>query len=416
MKITQLLNSKLLKTFAFVAILFSYSACTSDDDTAHEEPITEIDPPIVIDCQYFNNHPNAILEDNPYAPVDYLVICNGTSIPDDVTIEPGVTIAFETDASFWVREEGSLKAVGTTSQPITFTGVDKAMGSWAGIYFGSNDSKNEIKYALIEYGGGSASAWSSSEKGGVVIGANSSLKFSNNTVQHCKAWGVNLYYNANETLTSIDNNTFIKNEIPVRISSPMVDVLKGNNDYMENQVNKIEIKTDYPIEGNKTLRKATVPYWVKDYNNAGFRVGNGKLTIEPGTKIEMDNNTWFSVGANGALKIVGTSAEKISITGVAQVPGGWGNIRFSESTSSENQIQHAIIKHAGAGAHSSSNIHVRGAVYIGYDSTLAMSDILFEDIQSCVLFSDQFGIDNVNIGSGITSNNTNTIGLDDCLL
>lgn len=416
MKITQLLNSKLLKTFAFVAILFSYSACTSDDDTAHEEPITEIDPPIVIDCQYFNNHPNAILEDNPYAPVDYLVICNGTSIPDDVTIEPGVTIAFETDASFWVREEGSLKAVGTTSKPITFTGVDKVMGSWAGIYFGSNDSKNEIKYALIEYGGGAASAWSSSEKGGVVIGANSSLKFSNNTVQHCKAWGVNLYYNANETLTSIDNNTFIKNEIPVRISSPMVDVLKGNNDYMENQVNKIEIKTDYPIEGNKTLRKATVPYWVKDYNNAGFRVGNGKLTIEPGTKIEMDNNTWFSVGANGALKIVGTSAEKISITGVAQVPGGWGNIRFSESTSSENQIQHAIIKHAGAGAHSSSNIHVRGAVYIGYDSTLAMSDILFEDIQSCVLFSDQFGIDNVNIGSGITSNNTNTIGLDDCLL
>src|SRR5690625_7373760 len=81
---------------------------------------------------------------------------------------------------------------------------------------------------------------------------------------------------------------------------------------MENQVNKIEIKTDYTIEGNKTLRKATVPYWVKDYNNAGFRVGNGKLTIEPGTKIEMDNNTWFSVGANGALKIVGTSAEKRS--------------------------------------------------------------------------------------------------------
>src|SRR5690606_36704141 len=142
------------------------------------------------------------------APVDYVVTCNGTSITNDVTIEPGVKIAFKSDASFWVREDGYLKAIGTTSQPITFTGVEQSMGYWGGIYFGSDDSKNEIKNALIEYGGGTASSWSSSEKGGVVIGSGASLKFSNNVVQYCQAWGLNLYYSANESQTSIDNNTF----------------------------------------------------------------------------------------------------------------------------------------------------------------------------------------------------------------
>lgn len=39
MKITKSLKIKPLKTLAIVAILFSYSACTSDDDTAHEEPM-----------------------------------------------------------------------------------------------------------------------------------------------------------------------------------------------------------------------------------------------------------------------------------------------------------------------------------------------------------------------------------------
>src|SRR5690554_4102335 len=415
MKTTNIFKNLFRVTFITTGMFF-ISSCSTDDDSNDGDLILEVEPPIVLACNYFSENPNAILEDNPNAPVDYIVTCNGMSIPDDVTIKPGVTIAFESDASFWVQGEGSLNAVGTPDKPITFSGVDKAMGSWGGIFFASNDPKNEIKYAVVEYGGGAPSSWATNEKAGVVIGSGASLKFSENLVQHCKAWGISLYYSANEAQTTIEKNTFVQNEVPIRIIAPMIDVLKGDNIFSENQVNKIEVRTGYALSGNKTLRKAAVPYLVTQSSGSSFRIGDGNLVIEPGVRLEMTSGTGFEVANEGSLKMVGTSTEKIMITGADEVPGAWGNIRYSSTNSSNNQIQHVIIKHAGQGANPTSYIGSKGAIYIGYQASLQLSDVHFEDIMSCVLFTDQHGIGNVQLGTNITSTNTNIVGLEDCIL
>lgn len=91
-----------------------------------------------------------------------------TEIYDDLyvedgslTIEPGVTVEFESDAGIYVgsSDESSLIAVGTASNPILFTGVTKAPGSWGGIsFYFTTHPNNEIAHAIFEYAGSNEGA------------------------------------------------------------------------------------------------------------------------------------------------------------------------------------------------------------------------------------------------------------------
>lgn len=395
-----------------MAAAITIASCGRGGEPTPDTPSTGTDSAITLPCNYFSTNPNAVLKDNPNADIDYIITCNGMSIPDDVTIEPGVTIAFETDASLWIREDGSLKAVGTSDKPITFTGVDKARGAWGGIFFASNDPKNEMKYTIVEYSGGTASAWSSSEKAGVVIGSGASLKFENNLVQLCKAWGLSLFYSANASNTTIKNNTFKENEVPIQISSPFIGLVEGNNAFIDNIVNKVEVKTEYPIANAQTIHKLSVPYSVTNGTN-DFRVGvDGALTIEPGTVIEMGAGKGIFV--TGSINAVGTASEKIVIRGALAAPGSWEKIALQSTTSPNNILRHVEVKHAGAGANATTTDYAKkGAIVLTYNPRLLIEDCLFEDIQSCVL-SSHGGTGNLTLGANITKVNVNTAGIDEC--
>lgn len=379
--------------------IFSFVSCTKPD-----EPIVPTEQPIALDCNYFTKNPNAILKDNPNATVDYVVNCK-MQINDDVTIEPGVTIAFETDAGFWVHE-GSLNAVGTTAKPITFTGTNKDRGSWGGVFFASNNPKNEMSNTVFEYAGGTAVAGSTNEKGGVVIGKNASLKFKNNLIQHCKGWALNLFYSANDATTIIENNTFKENEKPLQVSLNFVGLVKGNNNFIDNTSNKVEISCTYAIDKTQTLHKLPVPYLVRGSYN--FEIGSeGNLTIEPGTVIEMA--TEKNIVVKGSLIAVGSPTEKIIIRGETATAGGWGNIVFGRTSSPNNEINYVEIRHAGANP--TSSYMNKGAVALER-SRLTIDNTHFEDIYGCVLFTD--GANQLTWGINITQTNVNVSGLPDC--
>ena len=57
-----------------------------------------------------------------------------------------------------VQPGGSLSAVGTAADEITFTGTNKNPGSWAGLVFDNcnNSDTNRLVYCNIEYGGSSS--------------------------------------------------------------------------------------------------------------------------------------------------------------------------------------------------------------------------------------------------------------------
>lgn len=345
-------------------LLFS---CDSDD--GGETPIV-VEPPILLDCYYFSNNPNAVLTDNPNAPVDYIIDCV-VDIEDDVTIEPGVTIAFsERRSGIRVKDEGSLVAVGTSSKPIIFTGTEQQPGWWGGIEIDSDNHKNKISHAVIEYGGANVSVGIGGGLQGfanVTIRNRSYLELTHTTLRHSESAGLSTNRSGGGSTNTehnplavaslkLENNTYTDNAIPLRIADYLVGNLGKNDVYTGNTTDKIEVTgsiggTGGGMAGVDILwQDLGIPYWV----NGDLSLGkDAKLTIEPGTVIEMGTGRNIGIGSGVAgqyssLVAVGTADNPITIRGINPVAGSWGEIRYAlGNTSPENRMEHVNITHAG---------------------------------------------------------------------
>lgn len=377
-------TKKSISIFSFLLVLSFVGSCSGDDDSGEGDsvPVGQIDPPIVLDCNYFNQNPNTTLVDNPNAPVDYVVTCV-MSIDNDVKIDPGVNIEFRADAGFKVNTEGSLRAAGTSSKKITFSGVEKSKGFWAGIYFDSEDSKNEISNSVVEYAGGANIG--PGDRAAVKLYSNytntSSAKLTNNLFQFNKNFAVNLH--TGKELAAIQGNTFKENDAPIRLKTESVHLLNSDNDFIGNLVNKIHLYS-YASEfaGDKIWRKASVPYML--YNGSaslGFEI-EGNLTVEAGTIIEMSSGSSIKIRENGSLKMVGTENDNIIIRGVEQLPGFWGRIYYSHTNSTNNILKYVKIQDAG---NNPSNI--KGAVYMWANPKVTAEFVEFKDVLTCAFYS-----------------------------
>src|SRR5690554_1415479 len=81
---------KLSILFCLSIILFA--SCSKDDDGLNDEPIVQLDPPIILDCDFFLQ--DRVLTKNPNAAVDYIITCMMKS-KGEIRIEPDVVIEFE---------------------------------------------------------------------------------------------------------------------------------------------------------------------------------------------------------------------------------------------------------------------------------------------------------------------------------
>ncbi|MGH1485079.1 MAG: Calx-beta domain-containing protein [Cellvibrionaceae bacterium] len=83
----------------------------------------------------------------------YFTSVNETTVESLVTIEPGVTLEFNSGGGLNIRSDGTLIADGTDVEPITFTGAQQTAGYWNGIQFTFSNNPNVINNAVVEYGG-----------------------------------------------------------------------------------------------------------------------------------------------------------------------------------------------------------------------------------------------------------------------
>jgi len=80
-------------------------------------------------------------------------LSGSVTIDNNVSIEAGALFEMGTNVKLKVSG-GYIKANGTSSDRIVFSGKSKAKGAWAGILIASSSVKNEMDYVKIEYGGG----------------------------------------------------------------------------------------------------------------------------------------------------------------------------------------------------------------------------------------------------------------------
>lgn len=81
--------------------------------------------------------------------------------------------------------------------------------------------------------------------------------------------------------------------------------------------------------------------------NQVLNVRGGALVIEPGARLSFGQDGGLSIEDNGRLTAVGSAANPIVFTGVEAARGAWQGIRFYNSRSLANRLEHVVVEHAG---------------------------------------------------------------------
>lgn len=262
-------------------------------------------------------------------PVDYVVSGNlyvrGNAL---LTIEPGVTIMFDSNDGFLeVEEDAGISMVGTPDKPIVFTGPtnNPNNGSWEGISIRSKRNDNRLEYVQF-IRGGSADYW---DENAVVAINGGKVHMNNCTIDGGLACG--LYVSGD--FYSFSNNT-IKNvpSYPIWIADdePLHSLGTGNN-FIANGKNMIYVSDSYiTLEDHLTLKRMSIPY----YFPSGYDIrGAFKYTIEPGVTMLIGSAENIDINEETTFIADGTIDAPITIRGLEDEPGYWNGIYYNSKKS-----------------------------------------------------------------------------------
>ncbi|MBI3952689.1 MAG: lamin tail domain-containing protein [Candidatus Doudnabacteria bacterium] len=371
----------------------------------------------------------------------------GLTLSADTTlvVRPGVAIL----ANSQIQINGKLSVVGTGSSNAVFTSYRDSNyggagganpGDWTGIKFNAGASSlSSIDYAKIIYAG-SAGGMS----GGIIVnGSNPTITnsiiersiygatvlsgnptISNNTMQNNDATGLRIaggsaVINNNSSLANqygaiiegggptLTSNVFDNNTSEAIQWYFLSSTLAGSgNTASGNPKNAIELAGGSNTGGNHTFVNLGLGYSV---NSLTVRASD-TLTINPGTIIK------FSSGmtVNGKLIAVGTAGNRIVFTSSTDpgvpVPGQWGNVNLTASSSVETQIAYADFKN-GTGLSGTT-----GALYVAVNGL--SFDYLNFDGNGLGLFVNSSNISisqsmfNNNPSGGLINNTSNLVNAE----
>src|SRR5690606_26405935 len=368
MKIMKLFKQTHSVAILAVASLMLFS-CSSDDDGP--APIAEVEPPIILECGFLEQGDH-ILMDNPNAPVDYIITCEA-KVNGKLTVEAGVVIAFEPDASLRIFEDGSLQMIGTEAKPIVLTGIQPEKGIWRGMLIESNKASNVMNYVVIEYAGSSSASHSGGMyPAGLQVNGDADVTIDHCTFQHCKDNG--LYWSSSKYI-SITNSVFTNNDVPMKTwGSNQIKLYNNTNTYTGNVNDYVDMQ--YPNISNDgqqiSWKKIDVPYFITTRIYNRFDVDHAQLVIEPGVDIIFATaETHMRILDDASITAVGTESDPIIFRGKNDVQAAWRSIIVS-SGSALNEIGHAKIKNAG-----NTMADIQAAVQVDYDSYLNIHDVSF---------------------------------------
>ena len=147
-----------------------------------------------------------------------------------LTLTAGTTLLFRTGGELLVgyNNYGGLSAVGTSSQPITFSSAKgaPARGDWIGIEFYDNALNSTLEYCIVEYGGADSGSSgfdgddTHDDDGNILIfgDAYNKVTIQNSTIRHSAGYGIIRGWSESANGTGPDytsgsfNNTFSSNE------------------------------------------------------------------------------------------------------------------------------------------------------------------------------------------------------------
>lgn len=315
----------------------------------------------------------------------------GLKLTAPLTLSPGSTLVFNSDMDLNINQDGALKAVGTASAPIVFTGAEKLPGYWRGVQFTfANSDYNELAHTIIEYGGARNNGIANLTLYG-GFGLPQRIKIRDSILRHGSGYG--FQFTPGSNIDQFSNVTVVDNALGAgQLEAYQLGALDPESDYTGNAIDRIFVNAG-TVSGNTAWPRLNVPY---EMRTGMFRL-EANLNIAAGVLMYFEEDAALWVAQQGSLTALGTASEPIVFTATEAIPGYWMGIEFAFSNNVSNQLDHIVLDYAGGNYGNG-----QGALVLYGENSLVCSLKL---TNSTIRNSNEFGlwIDNGTVFEG--SNN-----------
>jgi hypothetical protein len=291
---------------------------------------------VILDCNAFKS--DYTLKNGP-AEIDYLIDCVA-DVTADLTIEPGVVIAFTENSGLGVYNDGTLNAEGDPDRPIVFMGYNPGKGYWRGIHIETVSIKNKFENVMISDAGSNYVYCCNDPVSLFIKGGKIAL----NHVTISNGADIGLEATKGSEFSEYSDVTITTHDgYPAVFSPDVLSDLDGlESDYSGNATDYIYVLAN-KITSPVNWHEANVPYILEGRVLDVTEL----LTIEAGTEIMVEENGGIGIYDNGALKVTGTAESQVTIKGKENVPGYWRGVQM-ETNSLNNQLSYLNVYDAGS--------------------------------------------------------------------
>lgn len=354
----------------------------------------------------------------------YPYICESIDLTANwinLVFQPGVVV--QLGYSLGISCNGTVTAIGTETQPITFTRLPSSTQNWRGFILNSGITNAHFNHCLLEHCG-SSNQYNHIQNAitfynadtvlientqitdvycrAIFIESNNNdadnLTLSNVTISGCGMDAV--YQNSSGCQLSINGLAVSNcNAFPLSISGNWVHQL-SNITLTSNAKNVIRIVNGGYL-ASQTLANHGYPYWVSGYP---LYVNYTTVNLEPGTVFYFESS--LSLEVYGTLNALGTADNPIVFTRPPDATYYWQGIIFRNN--SNGDLQHCQFNYGGKAneyGYDASLINNLGA------TQLTMEHCLFTNVQAqAISCSEIYTGDGVTIND-VTINGCGTDGL-----
>lgn len=257
------------------------------------------------------------------AKPDY-IITRDLALTAELTVDPGVTAAFERNVMLNLQNGGTLLAKGFPDNRIQFTGVKAERGYWAGIANYSPSTANALAFVDLAFAG-SRGAFNNTKAGLSMFGHNKAQM----TLSDCRfsqTEGYGMYVQEGAELRQFARNRFSQHtEAALLMDAYNATRLDDASVFSDNNTrNVVEIFSS-------AIRGVTDVAWPSFADKTPYRL-LGDLAVEagwtlkPGVTVEVSHDATIRVNRDGYLSAKGTSAQPVTITGSTRTAAHWKGI------------------------------------------------------------------------------------------
>ncbi|GAA4450008.1 hypothetical protein GCM10023189_09970 [Nibrella saemangeumensis] len=275
---------------------------------------------------------------------DYIVTKH-IAVNAELTIRPGVVIAFERDIRMDVNTDGLIIAQGTAGKKIRFIGVQKTKGYWVGIAHYSRSNANVFEHVEVLHAG-SRPIFSTTKSALFISGSQAQIALKNTLFSQNDGYG--LYVYGGGILREFARNAFTTNtEAGIMVDPENVAKLDAASTFTGGNGHNV---VDVTAGGIKNSPNDVV--WAGFADKTPYRISgdfavNAAWKLSPGVTLEMNRDAVIRINSDGYISAKGTPTEKITFTGANRTAGFWKGI-ICYSADSKNVIENAEISNAGS--------------------------------------------------------------------